>query len=284
MPLRATMGKVFRHSSAARLFAIAFVGTHLPLLALVGWLLVRSGPQDGRLAWVGLAALLATVVGIVLTIGVLPRLLDPVRAAAEALEAYDRRQQLPELPEHGGDEVARLMRGINRIIRRIDDALRELRTMALRDSLTRVYNRRGCQQTLAESVEAAASQGFAFHLAVVDLDNLKPINDQYGHAAGDKALVDLAESVLGILGPDEWLGRWGGDEFMIGFRGDAGEVRARVLEWLARLTGTEPPLQASVGLASLRPGLSAQALYRQADEAMYRAKQAGGHRIDTGAA
>ena len=44
MPLRATMGKVFRHSSAARLFAIAFVGTHLPLLALVGWLLVRSGP------------------------------------------------------------------------------------------------------------------------------------------------------------------------------------------------------------------------------------------------
>ena len=159
-------------------------------------------------------------------------------------------------------------------------AFTELRSMALRDSLTRVYNRRGCQQILVKSVEEASARKESFHLAVVDLDNLKPINDQHGHAAGDKALVDLADSVLGILLPDEWLGRWGGDEFMIGFRSDVGEILSRISEWLDALAATEPPLQASVGLASLRPGLSAQGLYREADAAMYRAKQAGGHRIE----
>ena len=103
MPLRAWLGKALRNSSTTRLFALAFVGTQVPLLLLVGWIMLRAGPPDGGLTRAALAALLATAVVAALTIWALYRLLAPVRAAAEALEAYEREQRLPELPERGGD-------------------------------------------------------------------------------------------------------------------------------------------------------------------------------------
>ena len=71
-----------------------------------------------------------------------------------------------------------------------------------------------------------------------------------------------------------------GTEVAVARAREAGEILARTSESLGGLAAAEPPLQASVGLANLRPGLSAQGLYREADAAMYRAKQAGGHRIE----
>src|SRR5690606_32272095 len=107
------------------------------------------------------------------------------------------------------------------------------------------------------------------------------INDEHGHAAGDRALIRVVESARQWLGPRDWVGRWGGDEFLLGIHDDLGPARQRVLDWMATLA--EPraigfPVHASAGGACFR-GQSASTLYREADEAMYEAKYGGGNAL-----
>lgn len=279
MDLHAALSRVFRRSYAAKLFLVAFIGTHVPLLALVLWMLLRPGEHDPMLTRAAVIALLATLVGTAATLYALHRLLHPVRAAAEAIDAYERVQSIPDLPEHGDDEASRLMRGINRNIRRIEENMRALQDVAVRDSLTQAYNRRGSEQALADSVARAQAQGTPFCLVVADMDDLKQINDAFGHAAGDLALVELVDAARASLREDEWISRWGGDEFLIGLHDDPEGAYRRVAAWQQALAGSQRPLHASVGMANLQPGLSAHYLYRVADAAMYRAKHGGGRRI-----
>lgn len=279
MNVHGAMSQVIRRSYAGKMFAVAFLGTHIPLLALILWMLLRSDQHDPMLTQVALIALLATLAGTALTLYLLHRLLHPVRASAAALDAYDRDRVLPELPDHGDDEASRLMRGVNRNIRSIDETLGELEHLALHDPLTQALNRRGAEQALAESVRHAREARGPFSLVVVDADNLKPINDEHGHAAGDQALISMVANAQRMLGDGEWIGRWGGDEFLIGLHDEADAAREKLARWMASLGQSQFPLHASAGISVLRPGQSAQALYRIADAAMYRAKHEGGQRI-----
>ena len=126
MKLYAAMDTVFRRSYAVKLFAVAFVGTHIPLLALLGWSLWRGWDSDPLLVQVAILCLLATLAGTALTFYLLHGLLAPVRASAAALHAFDHHAALPQLPEDGHDDAGVLMRGLNRSLRRIDDGIRQL--------------------------------------------------------------------------------------------------------------------------------------------------------------
>ena len=84
------------------------------------------------------------------------------------------------------------------------------------------------------------------------------------------------------LGKADWIGRWGGDEFLLGLHADPGVAMDRVRVWidvLARPQSQTRPVQVSVGAAAWRAELDASQLYRQADAAMYQAKFAGGQRL-----
>ena len=160
--------------------------------------------------------------------------------------------------------------------------MRELERHALEDVLTGGRNRRGCEQAMADSVAAARRDGTPFMLCVVDLDNLKTINDAGGHAAGDAALRAVVDSARAWLGADDWIGRWGGDEFVVGIRDERDAACARLRGWLDAMgLGARggARVYASVGCAPLQPGQDAVQLYRQADAAMYQAKFAGGGRV-----
>ena len=98
---------------------------------------------------------------------------------------------------------------------------------------------------------------------------------------GDRALIRLVESARRHLGPRDWVGRWGGDEFLLGIHDELGPARHRVTEWLASLghpAGTGFPVYASAGCACYH-GQDAMGLYREADAAMYEAKFAGGNSL-----
>lgn len=282
MRLYNALSRLFPNSFSAKLLAVAFVGIHVPLLLLVVWLLAVSGLEPAEKWRIALVVLGATLLGTVVTLWVLYRLLAPLRAAAEALDVYYSEQRLPLLPEHGEDELGRLLRGINRSLRGIDAGLQDLRKHALVDPLTEALNRRGCEQALGSSVAASDAGGWPFALFVIDMDNLKPINDRYGHAAGDHVLVRLVESAFGWLGAQDWVGRWGGDEFLIGVHAPEHEATLKLNQWLSMLeqdTSGEAPLYVSAGCAMHRAGESATDLYRRADMAMYRAKFSGGRRL-----
>lgn len=235
MRLYAGLSRLFPRSFSAKLLAVTFVGIHLPLLLLIAWLAAQS-ELDGRPLWsVVIVALLATLAGTALTLSALYRLLAPLRIAADALDAYYADQRLPTLPEHGDDELGRLLRGINRSLRGIDAGMRDLKRHALFDPLTEALNRRGCEQAMRDSVTAAQREGWPFVLFVLDMDNLKPINDRFGHLAGDRVLVRLVESAYGWLGAQDWIGRWGGDEFLIGVHASEDEATLKLNQWLSML-------------------------------------------------
>lgn len=273
------LARLFPRSFRARLLTVVFVCTSLPMQALVVWLLLNGNAEPERQILGTTIALLATFAGTLVSLFLLYKLIEPLRRAADAVDAYYHTQQLPRLPDAGPDEMGRLMRGINRCLRGVDAGVRELERHALQDPLTEALNRRGCEQALHDSVAFATREQAPFALVVVDLDNLKPINDEHGHAAGDQALIRLVEAARLWLGAQDWVGRWGGDEFLVGIHDEIGPARQRVTEWLASLAepgGTGFPVHASAGCACFS-GQDAMTLYREADAAMYEAKFAGGN-------
>lgn len=277
------LSRLFPRSYRTRLLTVVCACTALPAMAFAFWLLMSPSADAVEVANGAALALAATILGMLVALLLLFQLLEPLRSAADALDAYHLHRRLPNLPVVGRDDMARLSAGINRSLRGIDAGLQQLERQASEDSLTHALNRRGCERALADSLTLCSNGRGPFVLFVVDLDNLKPINDELGHAAGDRALLSLVESARAYcLGASDWIGRWGGDEFLLGVHDELGAAKERVNCWLARLEAAAdgaPPVYVSAGCAHYQPGIDPGTLYRQADAAMYEAKFSGGHKL-----
>ncbi|GAB3102901.1 GGDEF domain-containing protein [Lysobacter terrae] len=272
------LSRVFPHSFRAKLMAVVVGCTMLPLGVFLGWLLMHNGPTQNELITGISLTVMVTLLGVLAALFLLYHLLTPLRMMADVVQAYQHEHRLPELPEDGRDEVGLLMRGINCGLREIDDGIRELERHALEDPLTHALSRRGSDRSLHECVERA-EQGRPLILYVVDVDNLKPVNDEYGHAAGDRMLIDLVQSGLRWLHDDDWIGRWGGDEFLLCIHDTQKAANERVRQWLRELAAPRADgitISVSIGCAQYRPGIDAMQLYHEADAAMYAAKAQGG--------
>ncbi|WP_149194936.1 putative bifunctional diguanylate cyclase/phosphodiesterase [Luteimonas suaedae] len=158
---------------------------------------------------------------------------------------------------------------------------------ARHDLLTGLPNRLATFETLASAIEEARPSAQAFAVAFVDLDRFKAINDGLGHALGDDILVQSGERIRASLAPGDFVGRFGGDEFFVILRGASRPelvtaAMARMDEAFARpiMVGhREFHQRFSAGVAFFpRDGIEAGTLVRNADVAMYRAKQTGGAR------
>lgn len=154
----------------------------------------------------------------------------------------------------------------------------QMRYLADHDPLTQLPNRRAFMRELEQSLAAANELDRPLALIVLDLDGLKTLNDQHGHATGDDCLVRLAHLLRTELRPRDQAFRIGGDEFAIllpeATAAAAEEVSARLIEWLelgARSSVVR--VEASFGTATRSRGQDTpDALLRAADEAMYRVK------------
>jgi diguanylate cyclase (GGDEF)-like protein len=164
--------------------------------------------------------------------------------------------------------------------------LGELRFLADHDPLTRLLNRRAFVQRLDGEVARATRYGRSFGLVICDLDHFKQLNDRYGHAAGDTALVLFSSILSRALRKPDAAFRIGGDEFAMllaeATDEDARLVVVRVQEMLDEMSRSETgqpwlaDMSASFGCASCPEDASdAQTLFRLADEALYEAKRAG---------
>ncbi len=160
--------------------------------------------------------------------------------------------------------------------------------LAIIDPLTRLPNRRGLDDRLSEEFLRAERYSSALSVLLLDLDHFKSVNDDYGHEAGDAALLELAKILQEASRDSDMAGRWGGEEFlMILPQSDsqaAYEVASRVRE---RVEGHAFPeignLTISIGVASFEPGDTADVLFKRADRALYAAKSGGRNRVEVAA-
>ncbi len=163
-----------------------------------------------------------------------------------------------------------------------------IRDMAFHDPLTGLPNR----QLLADRLDLALAQARrnsrAMAVLFLDLDGFKAVNDGWGHAQGDALLRDVAGRLAGALRTADTVARIGGDEFTVlipelPMEEGAAEVSRKILRELERafrIGECEYEVRASIGIALYpRDGETADALLRNADAAMYRAKAAGGNRF-----
>ena len=159
------------------------------------------------------------------------------------------------------------------------------------DSLTAVYNRLTFDQRIEALRQQCQNTGDAFALMIFDVDHFKQINDTHGHPVGDRLLTTVAQNAKQSLRPDDFVARYGGDEFVIVLRCESIVDARRVLERF-RVTvsqgflykaddGKDQQVMATIsgGIAFLRESDTVESLIRRADKALYLAKDRGRNEI-----
>lgn len=169
------------------------------------------------------------------------------------------------------------------------DIVPMLNDAVVRDALTGLYNRRYIDERLPADVVRATLEEAPLSMLFMDIDNLKSINDTYGHPAGDAALKQVAKALCkSIRVKDDWAARYGGDEFLVclpqadsGIARDIAErIRRNIGEAFVPFKDSSIPITVSQGIYTLQGEmLTAEELVALADRKMYEAKQAGRNRI-----
>jgi diguanylate cyclase (GGDEF)-like protein len=153
------------------------------------------------------------------------------------------------------------------------------------DELTGLLNRRGLAEHLLE-----LGRRWTLAVMMADVDGFKLINDRFGHAVGDAALRQVGARLRSAVRQRDLVARWGGDEFLVVCPDIAVDAVAPVAEKLLGAACNQPvvvegvtvPVGLSIGWAIAEDGRAAEHLVEMADEAMYRAKAAGGRRVAGG--
>jgi two-component system, cell cycle response regulator len=192
--------------------------------------------------------------------------------------------QVPQLTPAVAEAFGTILQGPAQAL---DNALllRRSEALSVTDDLTQLYNSRYLNQVLRREAKRASRSGRPLSLLFLDLDGFKGINDNHGHQAGSRALVEAAAVIRRCARETDVVARFGGDEFAIvlpdtGSEG-AAAVGDRVRERLSvhpflESNGLKLRLTASVGVATLPDvAASAEELVRAADMAMYQVKESG---------
>jgi diguanylate cyclase (GGDEF)-like protein len=167
------------------------------------------------------------------------------------------------------------------------ERIEELERMALIDSLTGVGNRRYTQMQVSARIEELRRYGWPCGLLFADIDHFKSVNDTHGHAAGDEVLRMVARTITVSMRPFDFLGRWGGEEFVAAitnvdrneFRHVAERARMLVEQSSVHTDGQDLRVTVSVGGTMARTDDSVEDLVRRADRLMYRSKVGGRNRV-----
>jgi diguanylate cyclase (GGDEF)-like protein len=184
--------------------------------------------------------------------------------------------------EHRVDERTR---ALHHALRELEAANQQLHESSLRDGLTGVYNRRYLDSALEDMAQRARLHHLPLALLMIDLDNFKTINDQYGHNAGDDCLRAIAARIAAPVDelPEAFIARYGGEEFVVvlpmtdalGAAAFAERLRTSVARLPVATTRGEIPVTISVGVAALQRQDNAVDMLARADQALYRAKRQG---------
>ncbi|MCH4889090.1 diguanylate cyclase [Acidaminobacter sp. JC074] len=167
--------------------------------------------------------------------------------------------------------------------------LDELKELAYYDQLTGLPNRRYLDNRLDHLIEENRVNKISFGVAIMDVDFFKKFNDNYGHDVGDEVLVMLAKVFKGALRGHDFIGRWGGEEFVAVIKDVNDEnfytalERIRLLVERSSLRQYDPPLKVTISIgATLAGDDDIDSIFKRADKLLYTSKENGRNRVTIG--
>jgi diguanylate cyclase (GGDEF)-like protein len=287
-------GTHMTHDAIETIAGIASVQT-------TGWFVVAQVPSAQVLATIGRARTYVTANSFVVSLifilvvgGLLALVFRPLLVSANAAERMAT-GELPLAPfqVQRNDEVGLLTKAFNRLLVTLLKQQKELEHIAQHDPLTHLPNRTLASDRLQLLLAQAQRSGHRVAVFYIDLDGFKAVNDQLGHHTGDGVLKQVAVLLAASVRESDTLARLGGDEFML-IAGDLdadrdrAEIAARLLAHKIidvfkdpiRIEGHLLRVGASLGIAVGSGSVDPDTLRRAADDVMYRAKQAGGNRVE----
>ncbi|HHH31336.1 MAG TPA: GGDEF domain-containing protein [Polyangiaceae bacterium] len=224
----------------------------------------------------------------------------------ETAAAFKRQVEQPDhdaLMEDVNQQLLALNQSLYASLRRVEQLLadkarlaadlatanEELQRLATQDPLTGLSNRRAFQLAMGRDLARASRSRKPISVVIMDIDHFKRVNDTYGHGGGDAVLKAVSAVLSASVRQGDVVARWGGEEFALilpetpskGARILADRLRAALAETVVNYEGTEIRVSASFGVASAEvivPDM-ADKLLSAADEALYRAKEAGRNRV-----
>lgn len=275
-------------------------------LGLFDWSLVVE--QDYEVAFEPVGALISRVFWIDVVIGLVlvviairlaASVIRPVGALSRAAQSVAEGNTEIHLDEpRGAPELVDLTRAFNQMThhlhvqrQELERQNDELQRLSVTDGLTGIFNRRYFEEQLPLEIKRAQRLERYLALIVLDIDDFKRINDTLGHAVGDRILCAVADALSAELRATDMLARYGGEEFVVlNLQEDsdgAGILAEKMLgvvaalEWPAQEWCDESgvPLQVTVSAGVALHDDDAEALFRDADAALYEAKRAGKNRV-----
>ena len=175
------------------------------------------------------------------------------------------------------------------ILMMASDISEEMKELAVRDQLTGLFNRRGFNELSEKAYAMARRTNTPLSLVMTDIDRFKFINDQFGHAAGDRALQHFARLMSEDRRRNDIVARVGGEEFALLLPGtgvaEATEIANELCKKIGinpmKITGAGVPMTSSFGVASIsKKDTNVDDMVRRADRALYRSKNAGRNQVD----
>jgi diguanylate cyclase len=161
--------------------------------------------------------------------------------------------------------------------------IKEQQQRSMQDALTKLSNRAAFDEYFAREIVRFNHKAFELAITVIDLDDFKRINDNYGHTAGDKTLQVIANALKSVIGDDAFISRYGGEEFVLIFRNANKNTVINKLNVLRKKVAALPfsfknnrvNITLSIGITFIQPDDNVHSAFERADTALYRAKHNG---------
>lgn len=274
---------LFPRSYLGKIMIIAFFGIQVPLLTLIIYS-VFSNPLGYQFIIKILAfTVIASLLGTAFTLYFIYYLLFPVTLASSNLREYITDKKMPDLPTYYKDEAGQLMADVQYTVSHIDKLIKSLEKTSTTDYLTGIDNRFAAEKRLKEDIARSIRSNNKISLILIDLDDFKKINDQFGHDIGDFCLKHAVNIVKSNIRESDWMARWGGDEFMILlFDADEAFVSHALKRIISSLDENSIPttqgmirLTVSVGVSQFEQSYDFESFFKKADIALLEAKRRG---------
>lgn len=206
---------LFRKSYAIKIMMTAFIGILIPLLMLIVYITVNSTLDlSYNLNNLLIVVLVATLLGIIVTLFLLYMLLSPIQSISTGLQQYINEEKTPTFPTGFEDSVGQLMTYVQHTIEKLD-LLNSPKPAAMMDILTGLPNRQAGEQFLRQDIARVCREQNQILIALFDVVQLKSINEQFGCSLGDVCLTQIAETLSQSIREGDWLARWNSNQFLM---------------------------------------------------------------------